>query len=69
MARYLRRWHGSTAARRKCWLARRAREYLVLAKYPVLVVLAGAGPSVRAGLVGLLLYAVLAAHEWQDATT
>ena len=49
-------------------LTRRAREYLVLAKYPVLVILAGAGPSVRTALVGLLLYALLAAYEWQDAT-
>jgi hypothetical protein len=49
--------------------ARAAREYLVLAKYPVLVMLAGAAPSLRAALVGVLLYSLLAFHAWRDQTS
>ena len=57
-------YHGPWRAR----VARLPRACLVLAKYPVLVVLAGAEPSKRTWLIGLILYALLAAHEWQDTS-
>lgn len=57
-------YHGPGGTR----LARPLRTGLVLAKYPVLVFLAGAAPSGRTALVGLLLYALLAAHERLDRT-
>ncbi len=47
-------------------LPRPVRACLVLAKYPVLVVLAGAGFSGRAWLVLLALYAALCVFEWRD---
>ncbi len=45
---------------------RAVRAGLVLVKYPVLVYLAGAGPSSRAWLAGLGLYAALLVYEWRD---
>jgi hypothetical protein len=47
-------------------LGRTLRACLVLVKYPVLVLLAGAAPSGRTWLTGLLLYAVLGIYEWRS---
>ncbi len=47
-------------------LPRPTRAALVLVKYPLLVYLAGAGPSTRAALSALGLYAVLLSYEWRD---
>lgn len=47
-------------------LPRAAREGLLLVKYPVLVFLAGAGPSRQAWVAGLVLYAVLLVYDWRD---
>lgn len=42
------------------------RAALVLVKYPVLLFLVGAGPSVRAWLIGLGLYVGLLLYEWRN---
>lgn len=55
-------YHSSLGIR----VPRTARAVLVLIKYPVLVYLAGADPSRRAGLAALFLYLALLMYEWRD---
>ncbi|UCG72353.1 MAG: hypothetical protein JSV45_14075 [Chromatiales bacterium] len=45
---------------------RAVRAGLVLIKYPVLVFLAGAGPSRQACVAGLALYVALLVYDWRD---
>ena len=47
-------------------MPRAARAFLVIAKYPILVFVAGAPPSQRAWAVTLVLYVVLGVFEWLD---